>query len=192
MEIYEAISKRRNVHKFKQEKLPEDKLKKILEAGLQSPSGFNAQPWEFVVVTDQPTVKKLAQCKYDHNMQGLLASKVPREEAEKLAGTQRDAFNHCTPVAVLYRKDKPVSMQSTWCCIATIWLAAASEGLGLSPAFFAPHAQDPLKEILGVPESYDIAAIMRIGVPQGTPDRTPRKSLKECLHYNRFGGGQMP
>jgi nitroreductase len=192
MDLYEAISARRNVHKYKAEEVPRDKLKKILETGLQASSAFNMQPWEFIVVKDAEQIKKLAQYKYDHNMQGLLASNVPREEAEKLAETQREAFTNATPVVFIYSKDKMLPLESSWSCIATIWLAAAAEGLGMSPAFFGLPAQGPLKEMLGIPESYDIAAILRIGVPEIVPDAKPRKSLEECLHYNRFGGGRMP
>jgi len=192
MDLYEAISGRRNVHKFKAEEVPRDKLKKVLEAGLKSSSAFNMQPWEFIVVKDAERVKKLAQYKYDHNMQGLLASNVPREEAEQLAGAQRDAFTHSTPVVLIYSKDKLLPAESSWNCITTIWLAVCAEGLGMSPAFFGLPSQGPIKEMLNIPEGYDIAAILRVGVPDVIPDAKPRKSLDECLHYNRFGGGQMP
>lgn len=186
MDIYEAIGARRNVHKFKAEEVPQDRLKKILEAGLQASSAFNMQPWEFVVVTDQDLIKKLAQFKYNHNMQGLLASKVPQEEAEQLAGAQRDAFANCVAVTLVCDKEKRLPIESSWNCITTIWLAAAAEGLGMSPAYFGLPAQGPIKEMLGVPEGYDIAAILRIGVPEVIPEAKPRKSLEECIHYNRF------
>lgn len=186
MDIYEAIRARRNVHKFNAEEVPQDKLNKILEVGLQAPSAFNMQPWEFIVVTDQDLLKKLAQFKYDHNMQGLLASNVPQEEAEQLAGAQRDAFANCLAVALICDKEKRLHIESSWNCIATIWLAAGAEGLGMSPAYFGLPFQGPIKEMLGIPESYDIAAVLRIGVPEVIPDAKPRKSLEECIHYNRF------
>ena len=189
MDLYEAINARRNVHKYRDEDVPKDKLKKILEAGLLASSAHNAQPWEFIMVTDKALVEKIVQYKYDHNMQGLLASNVPKEEAEKLAGNQRDAFTNTLPVAVIYDRKKNIPSESTWNCITTIWLAAAAEGLGMSPAFFGLHAQDPLKEMLGIPEGYDIAAILRIGVPEVIPDAKPRKGLDECLHDNRYGAG---
>ena len=186
MDIYEAISARRNVHKFKTEEVPQDKLRKILEAGLQASSAFNMQPWEFVVTTDQDLIQKLAQFKYDHNMQGLLASNVPQEEAEQLAGAQRAAFANCVAVTLICDKEKRLPIESSWNCITTIWLATVAEGLGMSPAYFGLPAQGPIKEMLGVPEGYDIAAVLRIGVPEVIPDAKPRKSLEECLHYNRF------
>jgi len=192
VDLYEAISARRNVHKYKAEEVPQDKLKKILGAGLQASSAFNMQPWEFVVVKDAEQAKKLAQYKYDHNMQGLLASNVPQEEAEQLAGAQRAAFTNATPVVLIYSKDKLLPLESSWNCITTVWLAACAEGLGMSPAYFGLPSQGPIKEMLGIPEGYDIAAVLRIGVPEVIPDAKPRKSLDECLHYDRFGGGQMP
>ena len=186
MDAYEAIRARRNVHKFKKQEVSQDKLKKILEAGLQASSAMNQQPWEFIVVTDPELIKKLAKYKYDHNMQGFIASKVPQAEAEQMAGAQRDAFTNSVAVALLFGKDKRLPVESSWCCITTIWLAACAEGLGMSPAYFASHAQGPLKEMLGIPDGYDIAAILRLGVPEVIPGAKPRKSLDECLHYNRY------
>lgn len=186
MDIYEAIRARRNVHKFKEEEVGEDKLKKILEAGLQASSAFNMQPWEFIVVTDKDQIGKLAQYKYDHNMQGLLASNVPQEEAESLAGTQRNAFANSVAIVLICDKEKRLPIESSWNCITTIWLSAVAEGLGMSPAYFGLPAQGPIKEMLGVPEGFDIAAVLRIGVPEVIPDAKPRKSLEECIHYNRF------
>ena len=192
MDVYEAIGKRRTVHKYKKEDVSQDQLKRVLEAGLKASSAFNQQPWEFIIVSDEAQVEKLAQYKYEHNMQGLLASNVPQDEADKLAGTQRDAFKNAVSVAVIYDKGKLLPSESSWSCIATIWLAVVAEGLGMSPGFFGLHAQAPLKELLQIPDGYDIAAILRIGVPEVMPDAKPRKSLEECIHYGHFGGKVAP
>jgi nitroreductase len=106
MDLYEAIRTRRNVHRYKKEEVPMEMIKKILKTGLQASSAMNEQPWEFIVVRDQDQIKKIAQFKYDHNMQGLIASKVPQTEAEKMAGNQRDAFIHTTLVAVIFDRKK--------------------------------------------------------------------------------------
>ncbi len=190
MDLYEAIRVRRNVHAYKKENIPIEKIRKILEAGLQASSAHNEQPWEFIAVTDQDQVKRLAQFKWEHNMQGLIASKVPRLEAEAMAGAQRDAFTNTVPIAVIFDRKKRLPLESSWCCITTIWLAACAEGLAASPAYFATHAQGPLREILGVPETHDIAVILRVGIPEALPEAKPRKGLPECLSYNRYGEKQ--
>ena len=190
MELYEVIKTRRNVHKYRKEAVPAEKIRKILEAALHSSSAVNEQPWEFIVINDPAQVKKIAQFKYDHNMQGLIASKVPQEEADRMAGTQRDAFTNTVPIAVIFDKKKRLPVESSWCCITTLWLAACAEGLAASPAFFAVHAQGPLKEILGIPDTHDIAVILRVGIPEVIPDPKPRKALSSCLSYNRYGAKQ--
>jgi nitroreductase len=48
--LSQTISERRTTPSFDERPIPDEDLKKILEAGLQAPSGFNMQPWRFVVV----------------------------------------------------------------------------------------------------------------------------------------------
>ncbi|MEM3012832.1 MAG: nitroreductase family protein, partial [Candidatus Hadarchaeales archaeon] len=57
MDTLEAIRKRRSVRSFKSDPVPEEDLKKILEAASWAPSAGNCQPLELVVVRD-PRVKE--------------------------------------------------------------------------------------------------------------------------------------
>lgn len=189
MELYEALRSRRNVYRFKNETVPKEKLKKILEMGLLASSAMNMQPWEFIAVTNKDLIKKLADFKYDATLQVLEASNVPKGDAVERAGAQRDAFTNTLSVVVIYDKEKLIPAESCWNCITTIWLSAVAEGLGISISFFGLNAQGPIKEMLKIPEGYDIAAVLRIGIPEEIPEAKPRKSLNECLHNNHFGGG---
>ena len=49
----ELVKKRRSIRRFKPDPVPDEYIKKIIEAARWAPSGFNLQPWEFVVVKDQ-------------------------------------------------------------------------------------------------------------------------------------------
>ena len=57
-ETFRAIEERRAIRHFSQRPLPEGALEKLLEITNRTPSGFNLQPWHFVVV-DDPGVKEL-------------------------------------------------------------------------------------------------------------------------------------
>src|SRR5260370_29633713 len=50
--ISEAIKDRRATLSFLPDPVPENDLKRILEAGLSAPSAYNLQPWRFVVVRE--------------------------------------------------------------------------------------------------------------------------------------------
>ena len=50
MNTLDAIAQRRSIRKFKPDPIPDEVLQKILNAGIQAPSGKNRQPWHFTVV----------------------------------------------------------------------------------------------------------------------------------------------
>jgi len=53
--LLEIIKKRRHNGRVKADPIPDESLKKIIEAASWAPSGNNAQPWEFVVVKSAET-----------------------------------------------------------------------------------------------------------------------------------------
>jgi nitroreductase len=60
METWDAITARRNVRRFARRPIESADLDRILEAGRRAPSARNAQPWDFVVVTDRAQLEDLA------------------------------------------------------------------------------------------------------------------------------------
>ncbi|MCP8312307.1 MAG: nitroreductase family protein [Candidatus Methylarchaceae archaeon HK02M1] len=61
LDVFDAISERRSVRKFKDEPVPYDSLLKILEAARLAPSAGNRQPWMFMVIKDRAKKKELAR-----------------------------------------------------------------------------------------------------------------------------------
>ena len=59
MDIYETICQRRTVRRYKQDAIPEDILKKLINAARIAPSAANLQPVEYVIVNDKETVEKV-------------------------------------------------------------------------------------------------------------------------------------
>ena len=48
----ELVKTRRSIHRFKPDPIPDEYIDKVIEAARWAPSGFNLQPWEFVVIKD--------------------------------------------------------------------------------------------------------------------------------------------
>lgn len=59
-ESLDFIFKRRSIRRFTQEPISGTDLKLLLEAAMAAPTAMNAQPWEFVVVTDPDVIRKMA------------------------------------------------------------------------------------------------------------------------------------
>ena len=61
METTEAIHGWRSIRRFKNEPIPEEALRSVLEAGRRAPSWENVQPWHFIVVEDAAVRENLAK-----------------------------------------------------------------------------------------------------------------------------------
>src|SRR5512137_1279521 len=58
----EEIFKRRSVRKFTDQSIKDDLIKKIISAGMAAPSAGNEQPWQFIVIRNKQTLKKVSDC----------------------------------------------------------------------------------------------------------------------------------
>jgi nitroreductase len=66
MNVFEALKTRRSIHNYiPNKKIPKEDFKKIFDVVRYTPSGYNAQPWEFVVIEDQEKKKKLQEIAFN-------------------------------------------------------------------------------------------------------------------------------
>lgn len=62
MEVLEAIKTKRAVRSFSDQEVPEDDIRKILDAGRRAQSSRNSQPWTFIVARKRELLHKLSAC----------------------------------------------------------------------------------------------------------------------------------
>ena len=63
----EAIEKRRSIRKFKPDIIPHEHIEAIMDSARLSPSGCNAQPWRFKIVTEEDVKIQLAQSAFNQS-----------------------------------------------------------------------------------------------------------------------------
>jgi len=56
-----VIYKRRSIRLYKKKQVPKQMVKRVIEAGRFAPSAGNNQPWKFIVIQNQDTIKKISQ-----------------------------------------------------------------------------------------------------------------------------------
>ncbi|MDP2720086.1 MAG: nitroreductase family protein, partial [Dehalococcoidia bacterium] len=67
-EFLTLVRKRRSIRRFKKDPVPDELITKIIDVARWSMSGANAQPWEFVVVKNKRTIKKIAELYSERQM----------------------------------------------------------------------------------------------------------------------------
>ncbi|MQY77210.1 MAG: nitroreductase [Spirochaeta sp.] len=169
MDIYEAIRTRKSVRSFKDKPVEEAKLTKILGAARFAPSASNRQEWRFVVVTVKEKRERLAAAAG----QSFIA------EAPVVLACCADTDNHvmrcghlCYPIDVAIAIDH-------------ITLAAVAEGLGT--CWIGAFDQEPVKNILNIPENIIVVELMPIGYPNNPESIAKRRlALDEIIHHEKW------
>jgi len=182
MELFEAIEKRRTIRNFKKG-ATEDQLKKILLAGTKAPSGGNSEPWEFVVAEDPKLIDQIAEQKYQMNRKMAPRPGEGQDKVDERALAQKNSFKNCSVVAVCNQKGQG---SSAWLSIENISLAAVGLGLGSGIMAFGGEPAQEVKKILGIPENYELAAVLKIGEPAENPSSPQKRQAYSWIHKNKF------
>jgi nitroreductase len=164
MDVYEAIRSLLAVRSYQDRPIPDEVVRRILEAGRLTGSAANKQPWHFVVVQDREMLRQL----------GAASPHGPYIAQAPLA------------IVVVVRRT-PYAVSDASRAIQDMMLAAWEEGVGSNWTGFGEL--EAVKPLLGIPEELDVLAILPFGYPaervgQGKKERKP---LAEIAHRERWG-----
>lgn len=176
MDVFEVIAKRRSIRKFKPEPVDEKDLKKILEAGRLAPSGGNRQPWYFIVVKELETKRALAAAA---NGQTFIADAGVVIVALGISGALPEKLPYKLPSSRIPHLQDPM--------IAVEHMILAATALGYGTCWIGAFDEKSVKEILKVPESLTVIALLPIGVPNESPPPRPRKAFSEVFFKEFYG-----
>ncbi|MEA2331695.1 MAG: nicotinate-nucleotide--dimethylbenzimidazole phosphoribosyltransferase [Thermoleophilaceae bacterium] len=177
--VYRVIAERRDIRSFRPDEVPEEVLRRVLEAAHQAPSVGLMQPWRLIVVRDPATriaVRQLAQRerirqadRFDERSRQFLDQKIEGVVDAPLGVCV--CCDHGDPgEEILGRGTIPeTDVYSTACAVQNLWLAARAEGLGVGwVSFYRP---DDLRAVLGIPARVEPIAYLCIGWPDERPVR---------------------
>lgn len=163
MDILDTIKTRRSMRKYTGERVIDAHIDSILEAGRWAPSGLNNQPWRFAVIRNAAKKQQLADAtKYSSIILG----------ADVLIPVFMD--NSAT-------YDRTKDCQSIGACIQNMLLEAHSLGLGACWLGQILANRDKVEKALGVPEIYELMAVIALGHPETTSQVGRRNELSELV-----------
>jgi len=170
LELIELIKGRRAVRRFREEPIPVEHLKKILEAGVWAPSGSNVQPWEFILVTEKENIEriKLISPGLFGNPQTLVVLCINRKRAEK--GGELGQTTALMDISMAAQN---------------MMLMAYSLGIGSCPV--VSFSKTALRELLNIPDFVEPVLILSFGYPKFWPKPPRRRPLREVVHVEEYG-----
>ncbi|MGC9324135.1 MAG: nitroreductase family protein [Desulfomonilia bacterium] len=181
MELSEAIRHRWSVRTFTDYRVTDDEIREMLEAARWAQSWANTQVWEFIVVRDKDLITRITET-YSKKNPAITCS---LNASALLVACAKTGVSGCYG-------GKEVTKHSNWfmfdlgIAVQTLCLKIHELGLGTVVVGLMDH--DACKQIVGLPEDFEVVAVLPIGKPAGERGRgMPRKNLNEFVHLNRFG-----
>ena len=204
MGLYKAIYSRRDVRShFNSKPINDDILSRILHAAHHAPSVGFSQPWNFILIKDTNTKKKIKESfEKEKNRSSQLVEEPKRSKylSFKLEGILESTVNLCVTYDpskfgpfVIGRSSIPeAGLYSVCCAIQNLWLSARTEGIGLG--WVSILSNDTLKEILDIPEHVVPVAYLCLGYVDDfakkpdleTAGWLPRLELKDVVYFEKW------
>jgi nitroreductase len=200
-----VIAERRATPSFDGTPIADADLRKILQAGLQAPSGYNLQPWRFIVVRSPEQKKRLRGASFNQ-------AKVEEASAVIVACGDADGWRS-GDLEEMFRSGKAGGMSENYAVQAktaipnylsnhpniTAWLnrhvmialthmMLTAETLGYDTAPMEGFEEDKVHEVLRLPLSYVVVALLGLGHLKG-PDKYygDRFSMARTVFSEEYG-----
>lgn len=211
MDLYEGILTTRAIRRYTDEPVTRTEIEACLRAAQQAPSGGNAQPWHYVVVTDVERRRQVAEiyrAAYERWERAQLAALPPfRSEEERetfmrglrasryLAEHLADAAAlvlFCMPKISIAPRDDEGTVEigplyaSVYPAVQNFMLAARSFGIGTVLTTVWWSRQDDLRALLGIPDRFEIVALVPMGRPRGSFGVAPRRPPEAVTHWEAW------
>ncbi len=186
--LSDAIRERRSTPSFDGSPIPAEDLRQILDAGLHAPSGYNLQPWRFVVVHSPEQKRRLRAASYNQakveeasvvivacgDMDGWrkdldemiamgLEGGMPESYAAQARSSVSNYLSSFTPEQMKGWLNKMVMISFTH-------MLLMAETLGYDTAPMEGFEQEKVHEVLRLPLSYWVVALLGVGHQKG-PDK---------------------
>lgn len=164
-DILHIITSRRSVRNYKKEKIKEEEIKKVLEAGRWAPSASNNQPWRFIVVDDEEQIKKIG-------------------EVAKILTVNNFVAN--SPLIIIIYTERRHRWVDLDCGMCAQNMMLEAHSLGIGSCFIGAFREKKIKEIVNLSQDFYIVGLITFGYPEGETRKKERIELKELVKYNYY------
>jgi nitroreductase len=210
--VYAAMRTLRAVRRLRPDPIPDDVLRRVLEAATWAPTGGNRQPWRIIVVKESGRKERLGALyaerwaafakMYRSRLDDL--PEAAREKTERMLGAGDHLgtrFGEAPAILVFCFNPKEMAITdakldrvsvvggaSVYTAVENLLLACRAEGLGCVLTTLLCECEPQVREILNIPQSWGTAAAVPIGYPiHRGHGPISRRSIAELTFVDSWG-----
>ena len=170
MNVSDAIRLKRAVRKFQDKPLPDDVIRKILNAGRRSQSSKNEQGWQFIVIRNKATLKALSE-----------------------TGTYAGHLAGAAMAVAILTPDPTAKFQMMFDAgQAAAYMQLLACELGIGSCLASIYELEKARAILGFPPEWHLRIALSFGYAleeekiSAPPKKGGRISLDEIVHWDQW------
>ena len=208
--LRDLFHNRRSIRRYQSNPIPDEYVDKIVEAARLAPSGFNTQPWEFVIIKKKALKDEIVKLVNNYRTSQYPIMEKRRESWQKdrfsiRRGGAQDWSNAPVfilvlgdkrakaglPMTVRFHEKKCQSIFTSSLANAFLYMLLAATTLGFASQWVSavkvPFVQASIRELIGIPLELEIYDMMAIGY--GASRARPKflRSQEEMTHYDDCG-----
>ena len=206
MKLYDAIKYRRVVRDFEDKVVPDEALKRIINAALQAPTHDHLRNWEFVVLQKEEDKKKALQF-IAHGvtpqleiLKRVLVEGTKQQKMYAIAMPRQYTmlYNASHLILPFFKSDDGVmhpesvsslnAISSIWCAIENLFLAATAEGLACSMRIPVGDEGPNVAKVVGAPPDYLLPVYIGLGYPAKDRPYVEQNeyTAEQRIHYDKW------
>ena len=169
MDVFEALYTTRAMRRVKEDPIPDNIIKSMIDSAIRAPSGSNRQNWKFLVITDKNIREKLSNIyreTWDYYINSFLnspkdpgASSLKKQDDKDIETIKRISNSaswlaenyHKVPLLVLALSRNDPTGSSIYPAIWNLMLAARGHGIGTCLTTVMSFETEKVFEVLNIP-----------------------------------------
>ncbi len=197
-DILNLISSRKSVRKYSDKHIPDEDLRKILEAGRLAPSWMNVQCWKFILVKNQKTKDLLSELSIGQpqvkNADAVIVCVADMQawEDAKITHIQKPALNPALQCenGIMIRSLEQVIYPVSYMMLEAHSLGVSSciiGAFGSEVTTILPDVYAKVKQVLNLNEKQIISTIMTLGYDAENKETVKiRKDFDEVVGFEKL------
>ncbi len=172
MDVFEAVARRHSYRgTFTKDKIPREDLVRIVQTGIQAPSGCNAQTTSFIVVDDINTIERVAELSGSQVIANARAIIVCVVEHRAVYQEMSFGVEDCSAAI------ENMLLAVTALGYATVWLDGCLR---------VEERARKIGAVLGVPTDREVRVVLPVGAPMETVAQREKLPFEKRAAFNAF------
>ncbi|MBU3074270.1 nitroreductase family protein [Clostridium estertheticum] len=174
MEFYDVVENRKSIKKFKSTPVNAEKLARMINAAMMSPSWKNKTSYKFILVDEKQELNQISKAIMNND----------NSAAQSIIDAPMTAVVVADPNASGEVENKEYYLVDSAIAMEHFVLSATNEGYGT--CWIAAIDEDIIKKALSIPQNYKVVAITPIGEIAESKEHYDKKDVKEFVFSNTW------